>query len=155
MHGRGESEWDKKVYKRQTGGWLGKEHITYLMCSGERWEESTRRSTYVEWDIDTSLTTRKRTVYRWRPMLAFETADIWSVIKENKLEAHEAYQLGCDRLGCTMCIFAGDCGRMAKDVKISCKNNPEQYEELDRLEAETGYTMSIQGVRVRDIVNKG
>ena len=58
-------------------------------------------------------------------------------------------------LGCTMCIFAGDCGRMAKDVKISCENNPEQYEELDRLEAETGYTMSIQGVRVRDIVKKG
>jgi hypothetical protein len=43
---------------------------------------------------------------------------------------------------------------MAKDVKIQCRENPDQYEELDRLEAETGFTMSITGVRVRDIVKK-
>jgi 3'-phosphoadenosine 5'-phosphosulfate sulfotransferase (PAPS reductase)/FAD synthetase len=83
-----------------------------------------------------------------------KTADVWSVIKESGVEAHEAYQLGCDRLGCTMCIFAGDCGRTAKNVKISCRENPEQYEELDKLEMDTGFTMSIQGVRVRDIVKK-
>ena len=43
---------------------------------------------------------------------------------------------------------------MAKDVRISCLNNIEQYNELDKLETDTGYTMSISGVRVRDIVKK-
>ena len=88
-------------------------------------------------------------------MVAFEKSDVWSVINNGQLEAHEAYQHGCDRLGCTMCIFANECGRMAKDVKIQCRENPEQYEDLDRLETETGFTMSIAGIRVRDIVKKG
>ena len=43
--------------------------------------------------------------------------------------------------------------RYGKVCKINGEN-PEQYEELDRLEAETGFTMSITGVRVRDIVKK-
>lgn len=43
----------------------------------------------------------------------------------------------------------------AQEAYSIMRQNPEQYEELDKLEAETGYTMSIQGVRVRDIVKKG
>lgn len=87
-------------------------------------------------------------------MLDYKVADVWSMVRNSGIEAHEAYAAGCDRLGCTMCIFAGECGRMAKDVKISCENNMEQFEELDKLETDTGYTMSISGVRVRDIVRK-
>lgn len=124
------------------------------MCTGERREESARRAAYPEWSIHKNLTTKRRKVYSWRPMLDFKTADVWAMIRDSGIDAHEAYQLGCDRLGCTMCIFAGDCGRMAKDVRISCQNNPEQYEELDKLETDTGFTMSISGVRIRDIVKK-
>ena len=124
------------------------------MCTGERREESARRAAYPEWSIHKALTTQKRKVYSWRPMLDFKVADVWQMVRDSGIAPHEAYLAGCDRLGCTMCIFAGDCGRMAKDVKISCLNNPEQFEELDKLEADTGYTMSISGVRVRDIVKK-
>ena len=124
------------------------------MCTGERREESARRAAYPEWSIHKALTTQKRKVYSWRPMLDFKVADVWQMVRDSGIAPHEAYLAGCDRLGCTMCIFAGDCERMAKDVKISCENNPEQFEELDKLEADTGYTMSISGVRVRDIVKK-
>jgi 3'-phosphoadenosine 5'-phosphosulfate sulfotransferase (PAPS reductase)/FAD synthetase len=88
-------------------------------------------------------------------MLDYTTRDVWARINEGSIEAHEAYQRGCDRLGCVCCIFAQECGKSAKDVKINCANNPELYEELDRLEIDTGFTMSISGVRVRDLVKKG
>ena len=136
----------------QSGGRLGS--IRILMCSGERREESSKRATYPEWSIHEALTTKKRRTYRWRPMLDYKTADVWSMVRDSGIEAHEAYAAGCDRLGCVCCIFAQECGKTAKDVKINCQNNPEMYEELDKLETDTGFTMSISGVRVRDIVKK-
>lgn len=138
--------------REQNGGRLGA--VTILMCSGERREESSKRATYPEWSIHEALTTKKRRTYRWRPMLDYKVADVWSMVRDSGIEAHEAYAAGCDRLGCVCCIFAQECGKTAKDVKINCQNNPEMYEELDKLETDTGYTMSISGVRVRDIVRK-
>lgn len=122
-----------------------------LLCTGERWEESSARSKLSAWSFYIATST-KRKVYNWRPMLAYEKADIWSEIKNSNLEHHEAYKLGCDRLGCVVCIFHSICGHGLRDMQINCKHNQEKYEELDKLEQDTKFCMSSSRLFVRDLI---
>ena len=78
-------------------------------------------------------------------MLAFSTEDIWAMVRETGVPRHVCYDMGCDRLGCAGCIFNND-----RQVKIEMRENPGIFEEIDRLETELGYTMSVKGKRIRD-----
>ena len=127
------------------------ENSKILICTGERWEESSRRSKYDYWTYYV-CSTSKRKVYNWRPMLAFETVDVWSEINNTKMDFHEAYKHGCDRLGCVVCIFHGECGHGLKDAQINCKNNQELYEKLDKLEQDTKFTISVSRRFIRDLI---
>jgi 3'-phosphoadenosine 5'-phosphosulfate sulfotransferase (PAPS reductase)/FAD synthetase len=95
------------------------------------------------------ITNRKRTVYGWRPMLGFKTEDIFKMITETGVPRHCAYDLGCGRLGCAGCIFSNN-----HELKIEMQNNPGIFESLDRLEVETGKTMSPTLVRIRDRIKE-
>nr|DAL71795.1 MAG TPA: hypothetical protein [Caudoviricetes sp.] len=53
--------------------------------------------------------------------------------------------MGCQRLGCAGCIFSTD-----HELRIEMRENPHIYEALDRLEVESGCTMSMSGKRIRD-----
>lgn len=46
---------------------------------------------------------------------------------------------------CAGCIFSKD-----HELGIEMRENPHIYEELDRLEVESGFTMSMSGKRIRD-----
>ena len=60
---------------------------------------------------------------------------------------HVCYEMGCNRLGCAGCIFSKD-----HELRIEMRENPHIFEALDRLEIESGYTMSMTGKRIRDRV---
>ena len=116
-----------------------------LKVTGERWAESKARSTYAEFAAVPRLNSRERTVFGWRPMLAFSEADIWSMVRDTGVPRHVCYDLGCSRLGCAGCIFSKD-----RDMKIEMRENPHIFDALDRMEVESGYTMSMSGKRIRD-----
>lgn len=118
-----------------------------LKVTGERWAESKARSTYTEFVSVPRLNSRERTVYGWRPMLAFSESDIWTMIRDSGVQRHVCYDMGCNRLGCAGCIFSKD-----RELRIEMRENPDIFEALDRLEAESGYTMSMTGKRIRDRV---
>lgn len=116
-----------------------------LKVTGERWAESKARSTYTEFVSVPRLNSRKRVVYGWRPMLAYSEADIWAMVRDTGVPRHVCYEMGCGRLGCAGCIFSKD-----HELRIEMRENPAIFEALDRLEAESGYTMSMSGKRIRD-----
>lgn len=116
-----------------------------LKVTGERWAESKARSTYTEFVSVPRLNSRERTVYGWRPMLAFSESDIWTMIRDSGVQRHVCYDMGCNRLGCAGCIFSKD-----RELRIEMRENPHIFEALDRLEVESGYTMSMTGKRIRD-----
>lgn len=116
-----------------------------LKVTGERWAESKARSTYAEFLSVPRLNSRERTVYGWRPMLAFSEADIWAMVRDTGVPRHVCYEMGCNRLGCAGCIFSKD-----HELRIEMRENPAIFEALDRLETESGYTMSMSGKRIRD-----
>lgn len=118
-----------------------------LKVTGERWAESKARSTYTEFVSVPRLNSRERTVYGWRPMLAFSESDIWTMIRDSGVQRHVCYDMGCDRLGCAGCIFSSD-----RDLRIEMRENPHIFYALDRLEIESGYTMSMTRKRIRDRV---
>lgn len=134
---------------RQKGAPLDKLTRTFtgrlLKVTGERWAESKARSSYAEFVSISRLNSRDRQVFGWRPMLAFSEADIWSMVRDTGVPRHVCYDMGCDRLGCAGCIFSSD-----HDLRIEMRENPHIFEALDRLEVESGYTMSVKGKRIRD-----
>lgn len=116
-----------------------------LKVTGERWAESKARSTYSEFVSVSRLNSRDRQVFGWRPMLAFSESDIWTMVRDTGVQRHVCYDMGCNRLGCAGCIFSSD-----RDLRIEMRENPHIFEALDRLEVESGYTMSMTGKRIRD-----
>ncbi len=116
-----------------------------LKVTGERWAESKARSTYTEFVSVPRLNSRERIVFGWRPMLAFSEADIWAMVRDTGVPRHVCYAMGCNRLGCAGCIFSKD-----HELRIEMRENPAIFEALDRLETESGYTMSMSGKRIRD-----
>lgn len=116
-----------------------------LKVTGERWAESKARSTYAEFISVPRLNSRERQVFGWRPMLAFSETDIWAMVRDTGAPRHICYEMGCGRLGCAGCIFSKD-----HELRIEMRENPAIFEALDRLEAESGYAMSMSGKRIRD-----
>ena len=116
-----------------------------LRVTGERWAESKARSSYTEFVEVPRLNTATRRVFGWRPMLAWSEADVWAKVRETGVARHQCYDLGCGRLGCAGCIFSGD-----HDLKIEMRENPQIFEALDKLEIDSGYTMSMDKRRIRD-----
>lgn len=120
-----------------------------LKITGERWQESYSRSFLSEFVKLDRLSTKKNSVYRqvygWRPMLVFQTQDVFQMIKDSGVERHPCYDLGTSRLGCAGCIFSSD-----RDLKIEMENNPLIFEQLDKLEVDSGFTISPTGKLIRD-----
>lgn len=116
-----------------------------LKVSGERWQESESRSHLPEFCRIDRISTNFRTVYGWRPMLPYSTEDVFSMIRDSGVERHACYDMGCGRLGCAGCIFSGD-----HELKIEMRENPHIFEALDKLEVDSGFTMSMDRRRIRE-----
>ena len=107
-----------------------------INCIGLRAEESPSRRSRQDWQINRTLSNRKRTVYDWLPVQRLLRAEVFERIRKAGQEPFHAYAEGNDRVSCVFCIFG-----CPTDVANGRRARPELYEEYTRLEQETGWTM--------------
>jgi 3'-phosphoadenosine 5'-phosphosulfate sulfotransferase (PAPS reductase)/FAD synthetase len=102
--------------------------MNVLVVSGERREESKKRSTYNEFEKDAAYS-NKINVWRWRPVIDWKESDIWEIYKRFKVNPHVAYKLGWGRVSCLLCIFASN-NQLASSFKLF----PEKVIRVAQLE---------------------
>lgn len=117
-----------------------------LSVTGERREESPRRSRMQVLEPDKRLTAGNRTVTRWKPILDYRLEDVWQHIKATGLPRHPAYDLGNERVSCAICMLATDA-----DIRRGATAVPRLADHYLRLERETGFTMK-QGKSLKQIL---
>lgn len=76
----------------------------FLVCTGERWEESPARNKYAAWQPYKG-NSKTREVHQWRPILSWDEDRVWNIIKRWNIQPHPAYMLGWPRCSCATCIF--------------------------------------------------
>ncbi len=111
----------------------GKENI--LQVTGERRQESPGRAKLDEFAPNHMLTTLKRTVTNWRPILDYSVDDVWACIKATGLRRHIAYDRGNERLSCAICVLASD-----NDICNGAIARPDLAERYLRIETQTCQT---------------
>lgn len=108
---------------------------TFVVCTGERREESAARSKYHELSLHV-CNTKKRTVYEWKPVIDYTEQQVWDALEKYKVQPHPAYVLGWSRCSCQTCIF-NDNDTWATIAKIS----PEKFNILSDYEVDFSFTM--------------
>lgn len=106
-----------------------------LHVTGERAEESSNRAELPQREIETRLTTQKRTVTRWRPLFEFSEDDVFEIIRHSGLPPHPVYGYGLPRMSCMFCVLARD-----KDLRISAERHPAIAQAFVALEKSIGHT---------------
>lgn len=79
-----------------------------LFITGERATESAARSNYKTFEphrADLRDGKSRRHIDHWRPVHAWDEAQVWNVIKKYRVNPHPAYKLGWGRVSCCTCIF--------------------------------------------------
>lgn len=114
---------------------------------------------------------KNRIVYDWNPILDYTLEDVWNVLLPDggldmlqwhqeycqdtgrvhqNWEYHPAYVYGNDRVSCAICVLANE-----NDLRIGIEYNPDIYQEIVRLEEESGFTFRSDKsiVEVKNNVN--
>lgn len=105
-----------------------------LVVTGERREESRKRSILEEEEPLSRLTTKKRNVTSYRPMLGFTEQDIFRIISASGLPAHPAYGFGNERVSCVLCVLATE-----NDLRVGAKHNPEFAKQYLKMEEDMNH----------------
>lgn len=124
-----------------------------LVITGERAQESAARSRYAEFEPDRTDNRDgprvARHVDRWRPVLHWDEAQVWDIIKRYSVVPHPAYQLGWSRLSCMTCIF-GSPNQWATIRAVF----PERFAAIAEREAQ--FSVTIQRTRsVHQLADRG
>lgn len=120
-----------------------------LVITGERWEESTARSKYLEFEphrADVRDGKHKRHIDHWRPVIGFKQAEVWDIIRRWGVNPHPAYRLGFGRCSCMTCIFASN-DQLASVYQIA----PEFILRLAHYEEEFGSTIAYDSHAKRQL----
>lgn len=128
------------------------ENARTLVVSGERAEESANRARYRTFERDRADNrdgSSARHVDRWRPVHAWSSADVWSIIARHRINPHPAYRIGLGRVSCMNCIFQ-DADQAATIAAIA----PANHEQLARKEEASGKTIK-RGKSVRHLAVVG
>lgn len=120
----------------------------FMIITGERREESKKRSTYAEAEWHKTKS-QKRTVIQWRPVIDWTEAQVWDIISEYKVAPHPCYKAGFGRCSCALCIF-GNCDQFATAKDLA----PMQFEKLAEVEDEIGFTLK-KDKPIREFTAKG
>jgi 3'-phosphoadenosine 5'-phosphosulfate sulfotransferase (PAPS reductase)/FAD synthetase len=120
----------------------------YLVCTGERREESAGRALYRASEPHRCDSNGRR-VDAWRPVIDWPEMGVWKIIQRHGMRAHPAYYLGFPRVSCATCIFGnGDQWASLRQVW------PEAFERIAELEDRFGVTIT-QGKTVRQMADAG
>lgn len=106
-----------------------------LQVTGERRQESRHRAKLPEFDTNKGLTTARRNVINWRPILDYTLDEVWNCIKATGLPRHVAYDRGNERLSCALCVLATE-----NDIRNGAAARPDLVERFLKIERETGHT---------------
>ncbi|WP_406239909.1 phosphoadenosine phosphosulfate reductase family protein (plasmid) [Acetobacter orientalis] len=111
-----------------------------LFVTGERAEESPNRARYAVFGphrTDTRDSRRRcRLVDHYRPVHAWNEAQIWAILRRYGVIPALPYQLGFGRLSCALCVF------MSVDQAATLRHiMPERFGALAALEQTFGCTM--------------
>lgn len=117
-----------------------------LYVFGFRSQESPARAKKVVLKRNTSkITTKKREVWEYNPILDWSLVFVWGVIRANNLPYHFAYDLGMPRLSCVFCIFSP-----FDALVIAGTNNPALLDEYIDVESEIGHSFR-DGFKIAEV----
>jgi 3'-phosphoadenosine 5'-phosphosulfate sulfotransferase (PAPS reductase)/FAD synthetase len=109
----------------------------FVMCTGERGEESPNRARYATVEEHKSTAPSKnRHVWQWRPILRWSEQEVWNAIERWRVVSHPAYRIGFGRLSCLSCIFGGP----AQWAAIA-EHAPAHFERIASYEERFGLTI--------------
>lgn len=120
----------------------------FVICTGERREESSKRSTYLEVEKYRAFS-KKRNAWQYRPIINWSEEEVWAIIEKYKVQVHPCYELGWGRCSCQTCIFSS-ANTWASIFEIS----PEKVERIAQIESEIDHTM-YNGISISEKVEKG
>jgi 3'-phosphoadenosine 5'-phosphosulfate sulfotransferase (PAPS reductase)/FAD synthetase len=103
--------------------------IVHVM--GFRAEESRARARRPAVEVDRRVSSGRRTVTQWYPVLRWSTAEVWQRIRGRGLPYHWAYDAGMSRLSCSLCVLAS-----IPDLTCAAGIRPELAREYADLEEE-------------------
>lgn len=111
------------------------EYEQVLVCTGERWQESTKRQKLhgLEWH---KCDAKARRMLHWRPVIDWQEQDVWAIMEEHKVQPHPCYVLGWGRASCMTCIF-----NSANHWAALLEMVPERVEAMHAKEVEFGRTL--------------
>ena len=114
---------------------------TDIILTGERRQESKRRSVYEEVYYN-----KKMRMQGIRPLLEVSTKSIFAEIRRAGLAPHPIYSIW-DRLGCYCCVF-----NTVDEWKQLEKHHPLLFKKIADLEKEIGYTVK-KGISLRQLTS--
>lgn len=120
----------------------------FIVCTGERRQESKNRAKYLEAEKYSAFS-KKRNIIQHRPIIDWTEQQVWSIIERYKVQAHPCYHLGWSRCSCQTCIFS------SADVWASIfEINPEKVYAIIDIEKEINHTL-YNKMTLEDKVFKG
>lgn len=109
-----------------------------LFITGERREESTARSKYLEYE-EHRCHSKKRLVHHWRPIIDWSEAKVWQILEKHQITAHPAYHIGFSRVSCMACIFG----------------NPDQWASVKELDPGRFHRIALYEGEFQSTIKKG
>lgn len=120
----------------------------FIICTGERREESKNRSKYKMVETYRS-NSKKRRALQFRPILDWTEKEVWDIIERYKVQPHPCYELGWSRCSCQTCIFS------SSDVWASINQiSPEKVIKFNDVEIDIDHTL-YNGMDLLEKVSKG
>ena len=121
----------------------------YVICTGERREESANRSKYAEVTLHTTNTKKGRKVYQWRSIIDWSEENVWAIMANYKIQCHPCYELGWSRCSCQTCIFS------SPNVWATIEQlEPQKIEKISSIEQDIDHTL-YNGMTIEQKVAKG
>lgn len=124
-----------------------------LVVTGERGEESANRATYADFEPHRNHQPgprAQRHVDHWRPILRWEEARVWEIMRKHRVAPHPCYLLGWGRASCANCVFNGD-----DELATLRRLAPQRIETMDRMEKSFGCTLKRDGRPITEHAAKG
>ena len=116
-----------------------------LFITGERREESVKRSKYKEYEFHRT-NSKSRLVHHWRIIIDMTERTVWDLMEKHGIIAHPAYFLGLSRLSCRKCIFFSP-DHWATLLQI----DPREISSIDKIEKELDFTLYHKKEKGRNV----
>lgn len=106
-----------------------------FVLTGERREESSKRSKYQEIEFHSSNSKRRR-VIAWRPIIDWTEHQVWDIFRKYNIQPHPCYMLGWSRCSCQLCIFS------SPDIWIKIRSiTPDKVDKIAAIEKDICFTL--------------